>query len=95
MLFTANGDELIAKSSGLRVDQGPSPKPPVEPAAGQELTDGPNAGELNYRFNRVKAAKSYLYQYTQEPLTEASVWASQAGTTRKVRFSGLDRGKRY
>lgn len=95
VLFTANGDELVARSSGFTIAKEPSPKPPVEPAAGQVLSDGPNTGELNYKFNPVKGARSYLYQYTPEPLTEASVWQSQAGTVSKVRFSGLESGKRY
>jgi hypothetical protein len=95
VLFTANGDELMAKSSGFAIAKLPSPKPPVEPAGGQVLSDGPNAGELDYKFKPVKGARSYLYQHTPEPLTAGSVWESQAGTVSRVRFSGLESGKRY
>lgn len=86
---------LSAAGSPLTDAKDPSPKPPVEPAAGQVLSDGPNAGDLNYKFKPVKGARSYLYQCTPEPLTGASVWQSQAGTVSKVRFSGLESGKRY
>lgn len=96
VLFTANGDIVVARSSGFTVaKQGRTPAPAVMPATGQELSDGPNAGELDLRFKRVPGAKSYVYQTTPEPLTEASLWYNQAGTASKTRFAGLQSGKRY
>ncbi len=95
VLFTANGDELVAKSSGYNIAKGPSPAPEVSAAVNQNLEDGANAGELKYSFDKVPGARSYMYQYAPDPLTENSTWQSQPGTIRKIVFSGLDSGKKY
>lgn len=95
VLFTANGDELIAKSSGYGIAKTPAPAPEVTPATNQKLEDGQNAGELKYSFDKVPGAKSYMYQYTPDPITESSVWQSVPGTIRKALFTGLQSGKKY
>jgi hypothetical protein len=95
VLFTANGDALKARSSGFNIAKGPSPSPQVTPAANQQLEDGPNTGELAYSFGRVAGAKSYIYQYTTDPLTESSAWKSEVGTVRRIVFTGLESGKKY
>jgi hypothetical protein len=59
------------------------------------LADGPNAGELVVSFEKVPGAKGYLYQYTPEPVTPQSVWATQAGTVRRATFKNLQSKERY
>lgn len=95
VLFTANGDVLVARSSGFSVTKDSTPAPDVSPAKNQEVKDGANPGELMYSFDKVPGAKSYLYQCTPDPITENSVWQSQPGTIRKTVFSGLESGKKY
>ena len=95
VLFTANGDELMAKSSGYSIARTPSPAPGVTPATNQKLEDGANAGELKFSFDKVPGARSYMYQYTPDPVTESSVWQSMPGTVRKTVFTGLQSGTRY
>ncbi len=95
VLFVANGNELVAKSSGFTIAKGPSPAPELVAATNQKLEDGANAGELRFSFNRVPGAKSYMYQHTADPLTENSVWQSKVGTVRKVSFTGLESGKKF
>jgi len=95
VLFTANGDALKAKSSGFNIAKGPSPSPEVTAATNQKLEDGANPGELNYSFDRVPGARSYVYQYTTDPLTNDSVWKNQVGTVRKIVLTGLESGKKY
>lgn len=95
VLFTAAGNELIARSSGFTIAKSErTPAPAVVPARGQVLSDGPNPGDLDYNFKRVPGATGYVYQLTLDPITENSVWESKAGTVRKVRFTGLPRGQR-
>jgi len=95
VLLTAEGQLIIAQSSGFTIAKAPSPQPPVQAATNQKLEDGANAGELVYSFDKVKGAKGYIYQYTADPLTEASTWQSQVGTVRKAFFEGLESGKKY
>lgn len=95
VLFTCNGDFLKAKSSGFSIAQGPTPAPPVMPASNQMVEDGPNAGEVDFSFDKVPGAKSYVYQYTPDPVTDNSVWQAQVGTVRKVTISALNSGKKY
>jgi hypothetical protein len=95
VLFTANGDALVAQSSNFSIAKPPSPAPDVSQAANQQLEDGENSGTLVYSFDRVPGAKSYVYQYAPEPLTNESKWQSQTGTVKKVSFTNLDAGKRY
>jgi hypothetical protein len=95
VLFTVDGDELKAKSSGFHIAKGPSPAPEVTPAKNQELKDGPNAGDLSFSFARVPGAKSYIYQYTADPISDSSAWKNMVGTVRQITFSGLESGKKY
>ena len=95
VLFTANGDVLVAKSSGFSVAKSPTPLPELTKATNQKLEDGQNPGELRYSFDRVHGSRSYIYQYTPDPITENSVWQTQTGTVRKVTFTGLRIGERY
>ncbi len=95
VLFTSNGDTVIAKSSGYTIAKEPSPAPELVAASNQKLEDGANAGELRFSFDKVANAKSYMYQYTPDPITESSNWQSEVGTVRKVSFSNLESGKKY
>ena len=95
VLYTCAGDRPKAISSGFSIAKPPSPGPAVTKAENQKLDNGANAGELKYSFEKVPGARSYVYQATPEPLTEASDWTSYMGTQRKFLFSGLDSGKRY
>lgn len=95
VLYTANGDELVAQSSNFSIAKPPSPSPDLTPATNQVLEDGVNTGELVYSFNRVPGSKSYLYQNTPDPVTDNSKWESLPGTVKKINFTGLNAGTRY
>ncbi|MGH2564794.1 MAG: fibronectin type III domain-containing protein, partial [Ginsengibacter sp.] len=95
VLFTSEGDTVAAVSSGFTIAKQPTTSPELVAAANQKLDDGANAGELDFSFDKVAYAKSYMYQYTPDPLTENSDWESQVGTVRKVSFSNLESGKKY
>jgi hypothetical protein len=95
VLYTCAGDRPKAISSGFSIAKQPSPGPDVTKAENQKLDNGQNAGELQYSFEKVPGARSYVYQVTQEPLTETSDWTNHMGTQRKFLFAGLESGKRY
>lgn len=95
VLFTSEGDTVTALSSGFTIAKQPTTSPELVPAENQKLNDGANTGELDYSFDKVANAKSYMYQYTPDPLTENSDWQSLVGTVRKVSFTNLESGKKY
>ncbi|MBD0285810.1 MAG: hypothetical protein ICV79_10355, partial [Flavisolibacter sp.] len=57
--------------------------------------DGPNRGELKAAVNRVIGAKTYLFNYAQEPISDTTVWNMQPETKRKTVLRNLESGKRY
>ena len=95
VLYTCAGDRVMAISSGFSIAKAPTPAPPVTQAQNQKLDNGINSGELDYSFEKVPGAKSYVYQATPDPITNNSVWSNEMGTKRRFVFSGLESGKRY
>ena len=53
---------------------------------------GPNPGEIIMKVSRVKGARSYLYQWTPDPITAKSVWESVGDTRCKKVIAGLPLG---
>jgi hypothetical protein len=70
--FTANGDEVMIVSSGFPVTKQREPMPPLGKPEILKLEDGANPGGLTITIAGMKAAKTFLYQYTLDPLTDAS-----------------------
>jgi hypothetical protein len=95
VLYTANGDEIIAQSSGFAIARSKSPRPAPARPENVRLLDGPNAGELKLRFGRPQGAVSFVYEITEHPLTPDSIWARKTGTQCKTFFTGLQSSKRY
>jgi hypothetical protein len=90
----AKGAELPLISSGF-----PLIKPVDEIILGSpedfKIMPGPKPGEIIMKVNRVKGARSYLYQWTPAPLTNESVWESIADTRCKKVISKLPLGVNY
>ena len=89
------GDRVMALKSGYNIARDPSPSPSLTPAQNLAVVNGISSGELLLTFNKVPGARSYIYQSTPDPLTDASVWSINTGTSRKHLFTGLEAGKRY
>lgn len=95
VLVTAAGDAVMALKSCYTLAKPPLPSPELTPAQNQKAVSGLNSGEVDYSFEKVPGARSYMYQCTPDPLTENSVWANHTGTIRRYVFTGLQTGKRY
>ena len=46
VLFTANGDLIVAQSSGFSIAKTPTPAPPITDITNQKLEDGVTSGQL-------------------------------------------------
>lgn len=95
VLFIADGDEVVAQSSGFTIAKQASTLPDITVPTNPQLRDGANTGELVLSFNRVIGAKSYMYQYTLDPIANDSSWKTETGTVSKAKFAKLESGKRY
>lgn len=94
VMATANGDKTMLVSSGFDLaKEGESivlPKP-----ENLQVADGINSGELIVSVSAVKGAKSYVHQYTADPITDASDWTQVNTTTSRFTFKNLDSAKKY
>lgn len=95
VLYRAEGNEVIAKSSNFNISRQPTPRPSLTVPQGLALSNGLNKGELKLKFKRVAGATAYLYEITPSPVTEDSVWDSSMNTVSKKMFAGLESGKEY
>jgi hypothetical protein len=91
--LVAKGNNLLLLSSGF-----PLTKPKGETVLSEpqefKVSAGRYYGEVILKVKRVPGAKSYLYQYTPDPLTEASVWKSVIGTRCKITIKDLPLGQK-
>ena len=95
VMLTANGDEVMLTSSGFPLTKERQPLPPLVQPEIIKLENGINSGELNVIITSVPGARTYVYQYTQDPLTDNSNWASNNSTLVKFSFNNLEAGKKY
>jgi hypothetical protein len=95
VLFTANGNRLIAQSSNLTIAKSPAPAPEVREPLNLQLDVGSYSGDLNLEFSKVPGARSYIYEIAQSPLTNNTAWTSKTGTIKKTTFNSLVPGERY
>ena len=95
VMLTANGDEVMLTSSGFPLTKERQPLPPLVQPEIVKLENGINSGELNVIITSVPGARTYVYQYTQDPLTDNSNWASNNSTLVKFSFNNLEAGKKY
>ncbi|MGY3053697.1 hypothetical protein ACVWYG_001898 [Pedobacter sp. UYEF25] len=58
------------------------------------IADGMNPGEVKFMVKAVENAKSYIFEYTEEPLTLDSSWISKGASTREYTFGNMASGKR-
>lgn len=93
--FTAAGDVVALVSSGIPVQKDREPMPPLDTPIISKVEDGVNSGELRIIIERVKGARTYVYQYAQDPLADDSGWVNQNSTLTKLTVTGLELGKRY
>lgn len=87
-----NRSKLISSGFDLATDSDAalSLSPPQE----FSLQDGTSAGEIKFVIKAVENAKSYIFEYTEEPLTLESSWVSKGSSKREYTFSNLPSGKR-
>jgi hypothetical protein len=95
VMLTANGDEVMLVSSGIPVTKDRQPLPPLGTPEILKIENGINSGELLMTIAALPGARTYVYQYALDPLTDESSWVSNNSTLVKFSFSNLEAGKKY
>ena len=91
----ANGNEEALVSSAFPLTKTRQPQIPLGIVVIASIEPGLNAGQLDIKINALPGAKTFLYQYTEDPLSPDSEWISQNSPRIKETISGLQTGKRY
>jgi hypothetical protein len=92
--ITSNGEKTMLLSSGFDITGDKDltqALPPIEKL--DVVSDQP--GQATTRVNRVAGARSYVHQYTTDPLSPDNVWVSETTTERDHTFSNLRSVARY
>ncbi len=95
VMSVANGDEAILVLSGFDLVKPASPQPPIGIPENFSVSRGINEGEIVSSVDRVAGARTYIHEYTADPLTPASEWAQQFTTVRKCTIADLVPGQKY
>lgn len=91
-LAESNRSKLVSSGMDLAIEGDNT----IGLAAPQEfiIADGKNPGEVKFMVKAVENAKSYIFEYTEEPLTLESSWISKGASTREYTFGNMTSGKR-
>ncbi len=88
-------NETIALSSGYPAQKAATPVGVLAKPENFEVVNGPASGSLEIRCKKIDGAKSYVFEVTPAPVTDASVWTARYGTSKSFLFGDLKRGKEY
>lgn len=94
VITTSNGDKTMLLSSGFDIIGLKSESQELTPITALIVTIG-DPGQATTKVTKVTGAKSYVHQYTQDPITPESVWVSETVTDRQHTFNGLQSVTRY
>ncbi|AXY73365.1 hypothetical protein D3H65_04950 [Paraflavitalea soli] len=93
--FTSGGSEAALVSSGFDLAKPAANLPPISVPDNFSVGNGVNEGEVVSSVDRVTGARSYIHEYTADPLTPTSEWTQQFTTVRKATITDLEPGKKY
>lgn len=90
----APGDRAKLLSSGFELGSDGENVPAIDAPKNFKISDGINSGELILSVKGVIQAASYMYEYTEDPLSAESRWVSKVSSSCKHTFRGLRPGIR-
>lgn len=93
--YISGGSEAILVSSGFDLAKPATNLPPISVPDNFSVDNGVNEGEVISSVARVTGARSYIHEYTADPLTPTSEWTQQFTTVRKCTIADLEPGKKY
>ena len=91
---TSNGDKTMLLSSGFDITGTKNNTDELSPIE-QFIVKIGAPGEATTRVKKVPGARSYIHQYTPDPLTPDSVWVGETIAERQHTFSNLKSVAKY
>lgn len=90
----SQGDRTRLLSSGFDITRDKNEPLALAPISQLIVDIGP-PGQATTRVKKVNGARSYVHQYTPDPITSDSVWVSETHTERQHTFSNLKSVNKY
>ena len=84
----AKGDIALLTSCGIEVASDRTQQPLTGPID-ISVKSGANSGEAEVKLTGMKNARSFIFEYTTDPLTENSKWEQETDTKSKMVLPGL------
>lgn len=94
-LMTINNTMEALATTGYPLSKDRQPMPPLGMPVIAGIENGESIGQLIVTVNALPGARTLMYEWTPDPITPDSVWASQNNTSIKGIISGLASGKKY
>jgi hypothetical protein len=91
---TCKGDKTMLLKSGFEIVGLKSESQDLRPIT-ELVVQSEQPGQATTRVKRIAGARSYVHQYTPDPLTPDSVWVSETVTDREHTFTNLQSVKKY
>lgn len=93
----ANGknDEAILLSSGFELQKSKTPVGILPKPENLKVLPGNSGGSVKVSVNKITGADSYLFEYTDAPVTASSIWLVLPSSKSNNTVSGLISGKQY
>src|SRR5947208_1594856 len=82
VMSVAKGDEAILAGSGFTLVKKRGAAPVLINPQKFTVKPGLNKGEIITEVERIPGSRSYLHEYTLDPVTDASIWTSVASAHR-------------
>jgi hypothetical protein len=95
LMKTAGGSEEMLVTTAYPLTKNRQPLPPLGVPIISKIEVGESTGELVIVVKSLPGVKTYVYEYTQDPLSADSEWGSHNSTSIKGIVSGLASGKKY
>jgi hypothetical protein len=95
LMKTAAGSEEMLLTTGYPLTKTPAPVPPIGIPVIAKIENGESVGSLVITVKRQAGVRTYMYEWTPEPLTADSQWTGHNTTSIKGLISGLISGKKY
>lgn len=94
VMYVADDDGTILKSSGYSLTKSPAPRK-IEYAGSVMLISGISSGQMKAKIKAVSGAKFYLFEITNGRATAESVWVDHTSSRCTFTFNNLQPGQLY
>ena len=89
----SNDDVAVKLSSGFELSKDGGPVGPLDKVKGFQVTPGHMQATVS--CDKDDHARTYIWEITTAPVTDASVWTTAPSTTAHYTFEGLKSGTEY